>query len=152
MYVLFWHYNTTIRKQAVCPYVKNLLYKWNQSFIASYNESTYIHGSSVHGHRARYVNLRVAHAQGMPVTFSPPLRVSDPDLYHGTCVTHVPWCMPGLLTSGYRWSRWQGKRSRHSPRMPNPQFHVFGKRYMVTNYCLQWCFLVLLLCKSSYLL
>ena len=26
--------------------------------------------------------------------------VSDPGMYHGTCVTHVPWCMPGSLTCG----------------------------------------------------
>ena len=38
----------------------------------------------------RYVNLRVAHAPGMPGTFSPPLQVSDPDMHHGTRVTHVP--------------------------------------------------------------
>ena len=23
---------------------------------------------------------------------------SDPDMHHGTCVTHVPWCMSGSLT------------------------------------------------------
>ena len=22
-------------------------------------------------------------------------------IYHGTCVTHVPWCMPGSLTRGF---------------------------------------------------
>ena len=49
----------------------------------------------------------VAHAPGMPGTFSPPPRVSDPDMHHGTCVTHVPWCIPGSLTSDYRWSRWR---------------------------------------------
>ena len=27
-------------------------------------------------------------------------RVSDPGMHHGTCVTHVPWCMSGLLTRG----------------------------------------------------
>ena len=27
-------------------------------------------------------------------------QVSDPDMHHGTCVTHVPWCMSGSLTSG----------------------------------------------------
>ena len=37
----------------------------------------------------------------MPGTFSPPPRVSDPDMHHGTCVTHVPWCMTGSLTSGF---------------------------------------------------
>ena len=26
--------------------------------------------------------------------------VSDPGMHHGTCVTHVPWCMSGSLTSG----------------------------------------------------
>ena len=28
--------------------------------------------------------------------------VSDPGMYHGTCVTHVPWCMLGSLTSAGR--------------------------------------------------
>ena len=56
-----------------------------------------------------------------------PPRVSDPDMHHGTCVTLVPWCMPGSLTSGFLWSRWRGK---HSRRMRNPQFYVSGKRPM----------------------
>ena len=58
------------------------------------------------------------------------LRVRDPDRHHDTCVTHVPWCMPGTLTSGFLWSRWH---SRHSRRMRNPQFYVSGKRPMGTN-------------------
>ena len=48
-----------------------------------------------HGPLARYVKLQVAHAPGMPGTFSPPPQVNDPDMHHGTCRTHVPWCMPG---------------------------------------------------------
>ena len=40
----------------------------------------------------------------------------------------VPWCRPGSLTSGFLWSRWRGKRSRHSRRMRKPQFYVSGKR------------------------
>ena len=28
------------------------------------------------------------------------LPVSDPDMRHGTCVAHVPWCMSGSLTRG----------------------------------------------------
>ena len=64
----------------------------------------------------------------MPGTFSPPPRFSDPDMHHGTCVTHVPWCMPRSLISGFLWSRWRGKRSRPSQRMRNPQFCVSGKR------------------------
>ena len=43
-----------------------------------------------YGPLARYVKLRVAHAPGMLGTFSPPPWVSDPDMHHGTCVTHVP--------------------------------------------------------------
>ena len=38
----------------------------------------------------------------------PPPRVSDPDMHHGTCVTHVPRCMPGSLTSGFIRSQWRG--------------------------------------------
>ena len=64
--------------------------------------------AQAHGPLARYVKLRAAHAPGMPGTFSPPPRVSDPDMHHGTCVTHVPWCMPGSLTSGFLWIRWRG--------------------------------------------
>ena len=55
--------------------------------------------------------------------------LSDPDMRHGTCVSHVPRCMLGSLTSGFHWSRWQRKRSRHS--RPNAQFCVFGKRPML---------------------
>ena len=57
----------------------------------------------------RYVKLRVAHAPGMPGTFSPPPRLSDLDMHHGTCLTHVPWCMPESLTSGFLWSCWREK-------------------------------------------
>ena len=85
-------------------------------------------GNSHHGSFARYVKLRVAHAPGMPGTFTPPQRVSDPDMHPGTCVAHVPWCMPEPLTSGFLWIRWQGKRSRYPRRMRNPQFYVSGKR------------------------
>ena len=83
---------------------------------------------SSNGPHARYVILRVAHAPGLLGKFSPPPLVSDSGMYHGTCVTHVPWCMPGSLTNSSIWSRWRGKRSRHSWRMRNPQFSVSGKR------------------------
>ena len=26
--------------------------------------------------------------------------VSDPSMHHGTCMTHVPWCMPGSIIRG----------------------------------------------------
>ena len=65
--------------------------------------------------------------------FFPPSRISDPDMHHGTCVTHVPWYMPELLTSGFLWNWWRGKLSRHSQRMHNPQFCVSAKRPMALN-------------------
>ena len=49
-------------------------------------------------------------------------------MHSGTCVSHVPWCMPGSLTKGFLWIRWQGKRSRHSRLMRNPQFCVSFER------------------------
>ena len=81
----------------------------------------------------RCVKLWVAHAPGIPGTFFPPPRVSDPDMHHGTCTTHVPWCMPGSTTSWFVWSRWRGKRSRYSWRMRNPQFCVSGP-WLVTTW------------------
>ena len=64
---------------------------------------------SANGPLARYEKIAGVHAPGMPGTFSPPSGTSDPDMHHGTCVTHVPWCMPGSLTSVFLWSQWRGK-------------------------------------------
>ena len=86
-----------------------------------------------HGPLARYVKLRVVHAPGMQGTFFPPPRVSDPEMHHGTCVTHVPWCMPGSLTSGFLLCLWRGKRSRQSRCMRKPRFYVSGKRSIVLD-------------------
>ena len=61
-----------------------------------------------------------AHAPGMPGTFSPPPQVSDPDMHHGTCVTHVPWCMPGSLTSSFLWNRRRGKTFPAFPALAQP--------------------------------
>ena len=60
---------------------------------------------SFHGPFTRRVKLWVSHATGIPGTFSPPPSVSDPDMHHGTCVTHVPWFIPGSLTGSFLWSR-----------------------------------------------
>ena len=74
----------------------------------------------------------------MPGTFSLPPRISDPDMHHDSCVTHVPWCMPESLTSSFYWSWWRGKRSRHSRRMRNPEFYVPGKRPIQTSTVLKY--------------
>ena len=80
-----------------------------------------------------YFKLRVVHVPVMPITFSSPPRVSDPDMHHDTCVVHVSWCMPESQTSGSIWSRWRAKRSRHSRRMRTPQFYVSGKSPMARD-------------------
>ena len=72
----------------------------------------------------------------MPRTFSTPPQVSEPEVHHGTCVTHVPWCMSGLLTSGFLWNRCRGNCSRHSRRKRNPQLYVSGKR-PIANPCIR---------------
>ena len=48
--------------------------------------------------------------------------VSDPGMHHGTCVTHVPWCMSGSLACSER-----GKRSRHSRRMRTRNFAYLAR-------------------------
>ena len=98
-----------------------------------YNGNPHQGRRPLHWPLTRYAKLRVAHAPGIPGTFSPPPRVSDPDMHHGTCMTQVPWRMSGSLTSGFLWSWWRGKRSRHSRCMRNPQFCVSGKRPIETE-------------------
>ena len=107
---------------------------WEVQWFHVEDKGLLILDSKYHGPLSRYVKFRAAHGPGMPGTFSPPPRVSNPDMHHGTCVTHVPWYMPGSLISGFLWCRWRGKRSRHSRRMRNPQFYVSGKKTMAVDY------------------
>ena len=100
------------------------------SVITKYHETEAMSYWIRYGPLIGYAKLRVAHAPGMSGKFSPPLRISDTDMHRDKCVMHVPWCMPGSLTSGFPWSRWRGKCSRHSRRMRNPQFWLSGKRPM----------------------
>ena len=97
---------------------------WAALMLENWKWATRSHAHhATHGLLTKYVKLWVARAPGMLGTISPPLKVSDPDMHQGMCVMHVPWCMPGSRTSGFLWSRWGGKRSRHSRRMRTPQFH-----------------------------
>ena len=99
-------------KQAIMIIYKTLHYGICFNFVK------WLHGSVARmlhtydqGPLTRYVKMWVAHAPGMSGTFSTPLRVSDPDIVtwlHGTCMMHVPSCMPGSLTIGFLWSRWRG--------------------------------------------
>ena len=88
-----------------------------------------------------YVWLSGCARAGNAESVFPPPRVSDPNIHHGTRVTHVPWCMPGSLSSSFSWSRWVGKRSRHSRRMHIPQSYVSGKRPIFS--CSEWTIMIL---------
>ena len=68
-----------------------LMHNW----LEKVTQDEFIMKYSTHGPLASYVNLRVTHASGMPGTFPRHRGLSDPDMHHGTCVPHVPWCMPG---------------------------------------------------------
>ena len=85
---------------------------------------------------ARYVKLWVAYEPGTPGTLPWPPRISDPDMHHSMCVTHVAWCIPSSLTNGFLWSRWRWKHSQYPRRMRNPQFYESGKRPIGHACCL----------------
>ena len=86
---------------------ENLSANWRR-FCLGFNVLTHL-GWATPWASCQIRKIASAHAPGMPGTFSPPPRVSDPDMHHGMCVTHVPWRMPGSLTSGFLWSRRRGK-------------------------------------------
>ena len=80
----------------------------------------------LHGPLARNAKLRVAYAPGIPGMFSHHRGLAFPK-----CVSHVQWCMPGSLTSGFLSSRWRGKHSGLFRRMGNPQLYLSGKRPII---------------------
>ena len=56
-----------------------------------------------------------------------------------TRIRHVLWCIPGSLTSGFLWSQWRWKRSRHSRSMRNPQFMYLVRAHVnVNEWQLSW--------------
>ena len=106
-----------------CHVIKSMQRIWSCTHVWNHRSPNHFQWASF-----QIRKLRVTHAPGMSGTFP---------RHHGpaipTCETHVPWCMPGSLTSGFLWSRYRGKRSRHSRRMRSPQFYVSDKRPMRWN-------------------
>ena len=123
----FWNI-LNIRCFVFQPVLKFAWHCWYEMAFRDVQDAAYVLNVWGHGPLTRYVKLRIAHVPRMPGTFSPPPPVSNPDIHHGIYVTHVPWCMPGSLTSGFLWSRWREKRSRQSRPMHNPQFCMSAKR------------------------
>ena len=95
----YWHLNWNFPVNICCKVMLRLgnlaRFKFAEKSVWSSQRMLW------HGPLTRYVNLRVAHAPGMPGTFSPPPRVCDPDMHHSTSLTHVPRCMSGSLTIGF---------------------------------------------------
>ena len=102
------HYMLKQEMICLCRWLMQTLDKTDLSVVPYGTIDRWLQGP-INGPLARYEKIAGAHAPGMPGTFSPPSGTSDPDMHHGTCVTHVPWCMPGSLTSVFLWSQWRGK-------------------------------------------
>ena len=64
--------------------------------------------------------------------------MGDPDMHHGTCVTHVPWCMPGSLTSVFLWIRWRGKTFPAFPAHAQPAILRIWQEAHWESLDLQW--------------
>ena len=118
---IFRHGIWSIMRSRLCSFHVAIMRSWLRACIAvtvDSSQSLWWWPPSW-GYRPTWASCQIrqiadAHAPGMPGTLSPPPQVSDPDMHHDTCVTHVPWCMPRSLVSGFLWSWRRGKHSRHS--------------------------------------
>ena len=82
---------TTNAKQTIGIFLQiSLGYHW--IFLLQPLSSICVTGMLFNGPLTRYVKLRVPHAPGRKAL------VCDPGIHHGTCATHLPWCMSGSLT------------------------------------------------------
>ena len=104
----------------------NFLSKWNNSLRRKCICTFHLHNVS---------RLVGASTGLLPETWNCGLRMHREcrERFIPTCVTHVPWCMLGSLTSGLLLIWWRRKRSRHFRRMRNPKFYVSGKRLLVST-------------------
>ena len=88
-----------------------------------------------HGPLIRYMKLWVAHALGMPGTFSQPPTSKKTVSYRSQHASRHVRHARGVKHVGIANPMWWEKRSRHSRRMCNPQFYVSGKRPMARTFC-----------------
>ena len=88
-------------------------------------------GLNYHGPLARYVQLRVAHAPGMPGTFSPSPRVSDPDKHHARAVMHS-----GIANQQFPLKSMAGKTIPTFPAHAQPAIiRIWQEAHAVIMYC-----------------
>ena len=84
--------------------------------------------SPFHGPLSKYVNLRVAHARGMPRTFSLPPTSKETASWRSWDASRHVRDARAVMHPGIANRRLREIRSRHSPRIGNPQIYVSGKR------------------------
>ena len=98
-----WYENTENGRWLTC-----LLRPCSKRVMNINSNATYIKSAGIRGQGASYQIRKIAGCAcaGNAGNFYPRHRlqrkplVSDPGMHHGTCVTHVPWCMSGSLTRG----------------------------------------------------
>ena len=79
---------------------------------------------------SRCITLRVAHAPGIPGTSSTPRTSRETASLRSRHASRHVRPARAVMHVGNTYSRWRGKRSRHSRCMRNPQFYLSGKRPM----------------------
>ena len=82
----------------------------------------------IHGPFAWYAKLRVAHALGIPGTFSPPPTPKETASYRSRHASRPVRHARPVMHVGIDNPQWRGKCSQHSRCMHNPQFCLSGKR------------------------
>ena len=55
------------------------------------------------------ITISTASGISFELLWSPSPLANNPDIHQGTWATHVPWCIPGSVTSGFLWNRWREK-------------------------------------------
>ena len=83
-----------------------------------------------HGPLTRNVKWRVAHAPGMPGTFSPPSTLKETAIQQSRHASRYVRHTRAVIHVGIANPRWREKRSRHSWSMRNPSFYVSVQRPM----------------------
>ena len=115
----------------------NIMDKWHETAISCGGAGPYLWISPeqpielCHGPLTIYVKLRVAHAPGMPGTFSPPSTWKETASYPSQQASRHVRHASAVMHVGIANLRWWGKRSWH---MRNLQLYVSGKRTMA-SYC-----------------
>ena len=109
------------------------MHSWfESSFVEIKGRSSCINNIH-HGPLTRYVKFWVAHAPGMPGTFStPPTSKETASLRSRHASRHVRDAR-AVMHVGIANTRWRGRCSRHSRRMRNLQFYVSGKGLMAVD-------------------